>query len=52
LAGSPRLAFLVLATVVDYNLSQSEGRRERIDDIERIFGLLRQTKAFLVITSP
>ena len=48
LAGSPRLAFLVLATVIDHNLSRAEGRREHLDYMERIFGLLRQTKASLI----
>jgi hypothetical protein len=52
LAGSPRLAFLALATVIDSNLSQSQERREPIDDMEGIFTLLGQTKAWLLTTSP
>ena len=52
LAGSPRLAFLILATVIDYNLSQPEDRREPFDFMERVSGLLRQTKTFLISGSP
>ena len=52
LTGSPRLAFLVLAAVIDYNLSQSEERREHVDYMERMFRLLRQTKASLLATGP
>lgn len=44
LAGSPRLAFLILATVIDYNLSQAEDRREPIEYVERMVGLFRQEK--------
>jgi len=52
LTGSPRLAFLVLAAVIDYNLSQSEERREPVDYMNRMFGLLRQATALLLAPSP
>jgi hypothetical protein len=42
LAGDPRVAALVLAAVIDYNLYQSEGRREDIDSMHGIFTLFRQ----------
>jgi hypothetical protein len=42
LSGDPRLAALVLAAVIDYNLSQSPARREDIEYVERIFALFRQ----------
>ena len=52
LAGSPRLAFLVLATVIDYNLSQPDDRREPFAFMERVSGLLKQTRTSLVAGSP
>ena len=42
LSGDSRLAALVLAAVIDYNLSQSPARREDIEYMERIFALFRQ----------
>ena len=42
LSGDPRVAALVLAAVLDYNLSQSQGRREDIRTVEEIFALFRQ----------
>ncbi len=42
LAGDPRLAALVLAAVIDYNLYQTETRREDIEYVEEIFRLFRQ----------
>jgi hypothetical protein len=42
LAGDPRVAVLVLAAVIDYNLYQSEGRREDIDYMDEMFTLFRQ----------
>jgi len=42
LSGDSRLAALVLAAVIDYNLSQSPARREDIEYVERIFALFRQ----------
>jgi hypothetical protein len=42
LSGDPRLAALVLAAVIDYNLAQSPARREDIESVERIFTLFRQ----------
>jgi hypothetical protein len=42
LAGDPRVAVLVLAAVIDYNLYQSEGRREDIDYMDDMFTLFRQ----------
>jgi hypothetical protein len=42
LAGSPELGFLILATVIDYNLSRPEGRREPIEHMTKIYGLLRE----------
>ena len=42
LSGDPRLAALVLAAVIDYNLSQSQAHREDIEYVERIFALFRQ----------
>ena len=45
LAGDPRVAVLVLAAVIDYNLYQSEARREDIDYVNGIFTLFRQASA-------
>ena len=45
LAGDPRLAVMVLAAVIDYNLHQTEARREYIDYVEGLFGLFRQAIA-------
>jgi hypothetical protein len=42
LSGDSRLAALVLAAVIDYNLPQSPARREDIEYVERIFALFRQ----------
>jgi len=42
LSGDPRVAALVLAAVLDYNLSQSQGRREDIRTVEEIFALFWQ----------
>ena len=42
LSGDSRLATLVLAAVIDHNLSQSPARREHIEYVERIFALFRQ----------
>jgi len=42
LAGDPRLALLVLAAVVDYNLYQPEARREDIEYVEEVFTLFMQ----------
>jgi hypothetical protein len=43
LAGDPRVAVLVLAAVIDYNLYQSDARREDIEYMNGIFTLFRQT---------
>ena len=42
LAGDPRLAVMVLAAVIDYNLHQTEARRESIEFFEGLFGLFSQ----------
>lgn len=42
LAGDPRVALLVLAAVIDYNLYQSEARREDIEYVSGMFALFRQ----------
>jgi hypothetical protein len=42
LAGDPRLATLILAAVIDYQLHQSESRREDIQYVDGLFTLLRQ----------
>ena len=42
LAGDPRVAVLVLAAVIDYNLYQSEARREDIEYMHGMFILFRQ----------
>jgi hypothetical protein len=45
LAGDPRVAVLVLAAVLDYNLYQSEARREDIDYVDGMFTLFREASA-------
>jgi hypothetical protein len=47
LTGSHRLAFLVLAAVIDYNLYESGDRREALEHMERIFTLFRQARRSL-----
>jgi len=47
LAGSHRLAFLVLAAVIDYNLYETGDRREDLEYMERIFTLFRQARRSL-----
>jgi hypothetical protein len=42
LSGDPRVAALVLAAVIDYNLFQSQSGREDIEYVERIFALFRK----------
>lgn len=42
LAGDPRLALLVLAAIIDYNLNESEGHREDIEYVHGMFALFRQ----------
>lgn len=42
LAGDPRLAVMVLAAVIVYNLHQAEARRENIEYVEGLFRLFRQ----------
>ena len=42
LSGDPRLAVLVLAAVIDYNLYQSEARREDMGYVDSVFTLFRQ----------
>ena len=42
LAGDPRLAVMVLAAVLDFNLHQTEARRENIEYVEGLFRLFRQ----------
>ena len=42
LAGDPRLAVMVLSAVIDYNLHQTEARRESIEYVEGLFGLFSQ----------
>jgi len=49
LAGSHRLAFLVLAAVVDYNLYASDERREDLAQTERVFTLFRQAHRSLSV---
>ena len=47
LTGSHRLAFLVLAAVIDYNLYETGDRRQDLDYMERIFALFRQAQRSL-----
>ena len=42
LAGDPRVAALVLATVIDYNLSRGGTHRQDITHVDRIFSLFTQ----------
>lgn len=42
LAGDPRVAVLILATVIDYNLYQTEARREDMAYMDEMFTLFRQ----------
>ena len=42
LAGDPGVAVLVLAAVIDYNLYQSEARREDIQYVTEVFALFKQ----------
>ena len=42
LAGDPRVALLVLAAIIDYNLYESEGHREDIEYVDKVFTLFRQ----------
>lgn len=42
LTGDPRLAALILAAVIDYNLHQSEARREEIAYVEEMVALLKR----------
>jgi hypothetical protein len=41
LAGDPRVALLVLAAIIDYNLYESEGHREDIEYVQGVFVLFR-----------
>ena len=40
--GIPRVAQMVLAAVIDYNLRQSEARRERVDYVDGLLTMFRQ----------
>jgi hypothetical protein len=42
LSGDPRVALLVLAAIIDYNLYESEGHREDIEYVHGMFALFRQ----------
>ena len=42
LAGDPRVALLVLAAIIDYNLYESAGHREDIEYVHGMFALFRQ----------
>jgi hypothetical protein len=42
LAGDPRVALLVLAAIIDYNLYESDGHREDIAYVDGMFALFRQ----------
>jgi hypothetical protein len=42
LAGDPRVALLVLAAIIDYNLYESAGHREDIAYVDGMFALFRQ----------
>jgi len=52
LAGDQRLAVLVLAAVIDYNLNQTEARREDIEYVEEMFRLFRQAAEGIGRPSP
>lgn len=45
LEGDPRVALLVLAAVIDYNLYQSDARREDIAYVDELFTLFRRASA-------
>ena len=45
LVGHARVALIVLAAVIDYNLYQSEARREDIEYVTGMFTLFRQASA-------
>jgi hypothetical protein len=47
LAGNHHVAFLVLAAVIDANLYGSEDRRADIEQVERLFSLMRQARRAL-----
>jgi hypothetical protein len=42
LVGDPRVAMLVLAAIIDYNLYESEGHREDIAYVQGMFALFRE----------
>ena len=42
LVGDPRVALLVLAAIIDYNLYESEGHREDIEYVQGMFALFRE----------
>jgi len=42
LVGDPRVALLVLAAIIDYNLYESEGHREDIEYVHGMFALFRE----------
>ena len=42
LAGDPRVALLVLAAIIDYNLYESAGHRDDIEYVHGMFALFRQ----------
>jgi hypothetical protein len=44
LAGDPRVALLVLAAIIDYNLYESAGHREDIAYVDGMFALFRQAR--------
>ena len=44
LAGDPRVALLVLAAIIDYNLYESAGHREDIEYVHGMFALFRQAR--------
>jgi hypothetical protein len=46
-AGDPRLAFLILASVIDFNLGAPDGHRETASYMQRMFDLLRHASARL-----
>jgi hypothetical protein len=45
LDGDPRVALLILAAVIDYNLYQSDARREDIAYVDELFALFRRASA-------
>jgi hypothetical protein len=52
LAGDPRVAALVLAAVIDHNLSQGEAYREDIAQVDRIFSLFAQAVRAIAPLAP